>query len=194
MSFPWCNHGSTDVRLCIFTQTEESYIIHIEASSHALGHQGHSLRPPPPTHTFHQWLPRCLSPHPNHSTGVYFFKVGCLFLTLWLKVERKFSIYLDNVIELVQALLKKYWGVGHIVQERGKQEGGHLSGSARLLPHPTQPLTPSQATLKESLFPVQRVAIIVASREAAKFLFFYFFSPLCIEMVKKNAGGKNREI
>ena len=43
--------------------------------------------------------------------------------------------------------------------------------------------------LKKSLFPVQRVAIIVASREAAKSFFCF---PLCIEMVQKMLGKKRK--
>ena len=48
--------------------------------------------------------------------------------------------------------------------------------------------------LKKSLFPVQRVAIIVASREAAKSFFFSLFFPLCIDMVEKCWGKKRRKI
>ena len=44
--------------------------------------------------------------------------------------------------------------------------------------------------LKKSLFPVQRVAIIVASREAAK----SFFSPPLYRNGQENAGGKKRKI
>ena len=40
--------------------------------------------------------------------------------------------------------------------------------------------------LKKSLFPVQRVAIIVASREAAKSSSSFF--SLCIEIVEKMLG------
>ena len=42
-----------------------------------------------------------------------------------------------------------------------------------------------KATLKKSLFSVQRVAILVASREAAKSFFFFVVVVLCIEMVRK---------
>ena len=45
--------------------------------------------------------------------------------------------------------------------------------------------------LKKSLFPVQRVAIIVASREAAKSFFFFF--PLYRNGSKK-AGEKKKKI
>ena len=50
----------------------------------------------------------------------------------------------------------------------------------------------SKATLKKSLFPVQRVAIIVASREAAKSFFFFFFFPL-YRNGRKNAGKKREK-
>ena len=53
----------------------------------------------------------------------------------------------------------------------------------------------TQATLKKSLFPVQRVAIIVASREAAKSFFSFFFFPLYRNGRKKCwKKKKNREI
>ena len=45
--------------------------------------------------------------------------------------------------------------------------------------------------LKKSLFPVQRMAIIVASREAAKSSFFFFFSPL-YRNGQENAGKKRK--
>ena len=44
--------------------------------------------------------------------------------------------------------------------------------------------------LKKSLFPVQRVAIIVASREAAKSFFFFFFPS--VEMAEKMLGKKRK--
>ena len=46
--------------------------------------------------------------------------------------------------------------------------------------------------LKKSLFPVQRVAIIMASREAAKSFFFYIYFFPCIEMVEKMLGIKEK--
>ena len=48
-------------------------------------------------------------------------------------------------------------------------------------------------TLKKSLFPVQQVAILVASWEAAKSFFFFLFF-LCIERVGKMLGEKNKKI
>ena len=59
---------------------------------------------------------------------------------------------------------------------------------------PTPGVCTVRPPLKKSLFPVQRVAIIMASREAAKSFFFFFlniFSP-CKEMVEKKLGNKRK--
>ena len=57
------------------------------------------------------------------------------------------------------------------------------------------PVVPDKATLKKSLFPVQRVARMMASREAGNFLFLDQKS-FCIERVLKilSGGGGERSL
>ena len=47
---------------------------------------------------------------------------------------------------------------------------------------------------KKSLFPVQRVAIIVASREAAKSFFFLIYFLHCIEIIWKMLKKKEKNL
>ena len=52
----------------------------------------------------------------------------------------------------------------------------------------------SEAILKKSLFPVHRVAIIVASRKAAKSFFFYIYFFLLYRNYVGNAEKKKKNL
>ena len=79
-----------------------------------------------------------------------------------------------------------------MVTEKKKRGGG--GGKVKVISNSQCKLRPF---LKKSLFPVHRVAIIVASREAAKSFFFKYIFSCCIEtmwvMLRKKEKSRECE-